>query len=170
MRRRIGMAACTGAAMFALAGLSRGPYTSPSADSALLRFSLRMSVAATENCRPRTPEELDALPAHMRTPEICTRDLASYSLVTRLDSAVPDTLSLVRGGIKGDRPLFVLEERTLPAGRHRVRVEVVRRPESGAPAVLAALDTVLALEKGGIQLVTMDGDSRRLTTRSSGDR
>ncbi|HUG39323.1 MAG TPA: hypothetical protein VMM12_02505 [Longimicrobiales bacterium] len=167
MKGVVWIVVCSGAMVFALAGLSRAPYTPPGADAAILRFSWRMSVTAREDCRPRTAEELAALPAHMRTPEVCTRDRAAYSLVTRIGSAGPDTMQLTRGGVKGDRPVFVLEERTLPDGYHRVRVGLLRVTESSGTEILAALDTVLRLERGRIQLVTLDADARRLTTRSS---
>ncbi|HSJ10414.1 MAG TPA: hypothetical protein VK928_10885, partial [Longimicrobiales bacterium] len=142
-----------------VAALSRAPWTPPGADTATLRFSWRMSVKAQENCRARTQEELDALPVHMRTPEVCTRDDAAYVLVTRIDDTTPDTVHLLRGGVKGDRPLFVLEERVLPPGVHRVGVELQRITTEGAES-MAALDTELELRPGGIALVTLDAADR----------
>jgi hypothetical protein len=157
----------TAAITLLLAALARAPYTPAGAGEALLRFSWRMSVTARENCRPRTQAELDALPVHMRTPEVCTRDLARYSLITRVDDSPADTLELVRGGVKGDRPLFVLEERTLPAGRHRVQVYLHRTTGTSDSEILASLDTALVLQAGRVQLVMLDTEGRRLTVRSS---
>jgi hypothetical protein len=139
-----------------IAALSRAPYyTPPGAGDALLRFSWRMSIASREECRPRTQEELDALPVHMRTPEVCTPDRASYVLVTRIDGGRPDTLPLLRGGVKGDRPLFVLEDRRLPPGDHGVYVALLRLRDS-SETTLASLDTVLRLDAGMIRLITLD--------------
>ncbi|HSJ09907.1 MAG TPA: hypothetical protein VK928_08325, partial [Longimicrobiales bacterium] len=106
-----------------------------------------------------------ALPVHMRTPEVCTKDEATYVLVTRIDGAAPDTVHLLRGGVKGDRPLFVLEERVLPPGVHRVGVELQRITAEGTES-MAALDTELALTPGGIVLVTLDA-ADRLVVRNS---
>src|SRR5688572_29218669 len=109
-----------------LAALARAPYTPARADDAVLRFSWRMNVTARENCRRHTQAELDALPVHMRTPEVCTRDVARYMLITRVGAAPADTVQLARGGVHGDRPVFVLEERVLPPGEHRIQVAVLR--------------------------------------------
>lgn len=154
-----------------IAALARAPaYTSPGADRALVRFSWRMTVAGDVTCRPRTEEELAKLPVHMRTPEVCTPDPANYLLVMQLDEAAADTLPLLRGGIRGDRPLFVLEERALPPGRHRVRLELQRSSDASGLGILAAMDTVLELLPGRVQLVSLDAASGRFTVRSSAGR
>jgi hypothetical protein len=150
-----------------IAALARAPYTPPGASDAILRFSWRMSASAREHCRPRTQQELDALPVHMRTPDVCTRDTDRYILVTRIDDGVADTLDLVRGGAKGDRPIFVLDERRLSPGTHRVGVELLRLDSAGAATVVASLDSVLVLRRGGVQLVTLQDDGRTLAVRSS---
>jgi hypothetical protein len=164
--KRVWIALCTAALTLPVAALARAPYSPPGAVDAGLRFSWRMSVSAKENCRPRTPAELAALPIHMRTPEVCTRDVASYALITRIDDITADTIQLVRGGVKGDRPLFVLEERTLSPGRHRVRVHLERMATSGTE-ILAALDTVLSMDAGAVQLITLESEARRLSAKSS---
>lgn len=169
-RSRILVVVCTAAIAFLLAAISRAPYTPPGADEAILRFSWRLSVPAQENCRTRTQAELDALPAHMRSPEVCTRDDADYTLITQLDEARPDTVELARGGLKGDRPLFVLEERTLPPGVARVRVDLRRESSASGTSTLASLDTVVSLEPGWVQLVTLDAEGRRLVARASAAR
>lgn len=160
------MILCAVVLTFPIAALARAPYTPPGSGDAILRFSWRMSVSAKENCRLRTQAELDALPVHMRTLEVCTRDDASYLLVSRINGMPADTIHLVRGGVKGDRPLFVLKDRMLPPGRHRVRLELERITDAGTE-VLAALDSTLALAEGRVQLVTLDAEARRLTARSS---
>jgi hypothetical protein len=149
-----------------IAALARAPYTPPGADDAVLRFAWRMNAPARENCRPRTQQELDALPVHMRAPEVCTRDAAGFALIMRIDGAPPDTMHLVRGGMKGDRPIFVLEERTVIPGTHAVVLELQRVSASGT-SVVAALDTVLRLEPGDVSLVTLHADDGALLVRSS---
>jgi hypothetical protein len=144
-----------------IAALSRAPaYSVPGADDALLRLSWRMSASAREQCRPRTQQELDALPVHMRTPDICTSDRADYLLITRIGSGAPDTLPLLRGGAKGDRPLFVLQEMRMAPGEARVFVEVQRSAPGSDVEVIARLDTTLTFVAGGVRLVTMNGGGR----------
>jgi hypothetical protein len=162
-------ALCTAVLTLVIAAFARAPYTPPGSDDARIRFSWRMSIAARESCRPRTPAELDALPVHMRTPEICTRDVARYTLITRVGDVGADTIHLVRGGVKGDRPLFVLEERTLSPGAHRIRVDLERTTD--VTEVLATLDTTLVMESGAVQLITLDDtEGRRLVARSPASR
>ena len=148
-----------------IGALSRAPYTPAGAADSRLRLSWRMNVSGMERCRMRTQAELDALPVHMRSPQVCEQDDASYILVTGIDGSAPDTVHLLRGGVKGDRPLFVLEDRTLPAGTHRVRVALERTGGSVPPAVLASLDAEIELAPGSVVLVTLDPDGRTLVVR-----
>jgi hypothetical protein len=166
MRRRLAMLACSTLLVAGIVALSRLPYSPPGDGMATLRLAWQLTVTAPENCRPRTAAELEALPVHMRSPEVCTRDRAGFVLITRIGGGAPDTTPLVRGGARGDRPLFVLEERTLPPGRHRVRLDLERTTTAGAE-LIATLDTILEVSGGAVQLVTLDADARRFTTRSS---
>jgi len=160
------MLLCTALVTIGIAALARAPYAQPDARDARLRFAWRMNLSAGEHCRPRTQAELDQLPVHMRNPTVCTSDAARYALVVKVDSAA-DTIHLVRGGVKGDRPVFVLEDRTIAPGRHHVSVRLVRSSPA-RDTVLAALDTGLTLRPGWIQLITLDPDGDRLIVRSAG--
>lgn len=160
---RIGLFTC--AMTLPIAALARIPYTPRGTDDALVRLSWRMNVSARDSCRPRTQAELDALAVHMRTPEVCTPTVATYVLITTIDQGPADTFHLVRRGIKGDRPLFVLQERRLAPGAHDVGVAIERTTSSGTE-VLAAFDTVLTLNAGRVQLITLDAQGR-LTARST---
>jgi hypothetical protein len=159
--------AATALLTLSIAGLSRAPWTPPGADDAVLRLSWRMVIPAREDCRPRTAAELEGLPVHMRAPEVCTAEVARYTLTTRLGDEAPVTLELARGGLRGDRPLFVLEERRLPPGPHRVSVALKRTSASGETEVVAALDSLLEMRPGAVLLVTLDGE--RLVARGPAD-
>jgi hypothetical protein len=162
--RLLWMLLATAALTLPFAALTRAPWTPPGADDAVLRLSWRMSITARGNCRQRTQTELDALPAHMRAPEVCAADTSTYVVITRLNDTRPDTLQLLRGGVKGDRPLFVLEDRRLPPGRHAVGIRLLRLGDDGAE-VLTSLDTTLSLVSGSIALVTLDAGGRKLIVR-----
>lgn len=153
--RVIGIVLCTTAVALSIAALSRAPYTPPGAGDAVLRMSWRMDVTTRENCRARTAEELATLPVHMRTAEVCTPVEASYAIVTSLNGAAADTLALTRGGVKGDRPLIVLEERVLDPGLYDIELSLERHTANGSE-VLARLDGRLALRPGEVQLVTLN--------------
>lgn len=167
-----GRAARAAGALFAAAlltlpiiALSRLPYSPAGGDAAVLRLSWRMNITAREQCRPRTQQELDALPVHMRTPEVCTRDAADYFLITRIGTAALDTVQLIRGGVKGDRPLFVQRETPVESGTHAVVVELQRVNGDSVRHALLRLDTVIDFEAGAVRLVTTDRESATLTVR-----
>jgi ferredoxin/coenzyme F420-reducing hydrogenase delta subunit len=113
----------------------------------------------------RSQEELEALPVHMRSPEECTPDLSDFILVLAVDGRAPDTIPLVRGGLKGDRPLTVLHDRRLPPGRHDIDLQFTRVALDAA-TVIAALDTTLHIAPGEIGLVTLDATAGRLHART----
>lgn len=156
----------TAAFVLILAALARAPYQPRGGDDALLRFSWRLPAPAHEDCRRRTADELEALPSHMRTPEVCERVVARYAMVTQIADAPADTVALKGGGVKGDRPLFVLFDRPMDPGRHRVRVALTRSSPGAPPEPIAALDTVLVMQRGHVQLVTLEPETRRLVVRS----
>ncbi|MBR9988207.1 MAG: hypothetical protein KFH98_00550 [Gemmatimonadetes bacterium] len=148
--------------------LARAPYQPPGSDSATLRLSWRLRAPVAETCRPRTQAELDALPVHMRTPEVCQSRSAAYDLIVQVDARTADTSRVLQGGAKGDRPLFVLKELSLEPGPHHVRVRFASG--AGLPAeesVVLALDTVLHMHAGTVDLVTLGPDGRTLIVRQS---
>jgi hypothetical protein len=138
----------------------------------MLRLSWRMHGERIETCRTRSPAELEKLPVHMRTEEVCEARLVAYRLVVQIDDARPDTTHVLPGGVRGDRPLFVLREMPLAPGRHRVRVRFAREdhledaPLEDAPPPLV-LDTVLVATAGRIDLVTLAPNTQRFVLRTS---
>jgi hypothetical protein len=157
MRRR-SIAVLLSAIMLAGIGwFGRAPYTAEAVEDGTLRLSWRLRGEKLENCRPRTQAELDALPVHMRTPEICEGRLLTYRLVLQLDDEAPDTVEARPQGAKGDRPVYVLQQRRLTPGAHRVRVRFEALGGSSAPLLL---DTVIHASAGAIELVTLDDAGR----------
>jgi hypothetical protein len=102
---------------------SRAPYSPPGSDTSVLRLSWRLRGEKKEECRARTPEELAALPVHMRSPEICVGHLVSYRMTLRVDDAPPVVKTFLPAGAKGDRPIFVMFDQPLTPGEHTIAIE-----------------------------------------------
>jgi hypothetical protein len=180
--------AVTAVLVVIIAALARAPYSPPVTGDAVLRLAWRTNTLVREICRPRTPAELEALPVHMRTPEECTRERSEYRLVVAIDGERPDTLRVAGGGLRGDRPVFVMQERLLPAGEHDVRVtfapwtdhdDALLGPDTAtvfgvdttdalrlSASAALRLDTSLLFVRGHVHLVTLDTEGRRLVVRS----
>lgn len=149
---------------------ARAPYHPPNGDAALLRLSWRLRLPAAEVCRQRTQSELDGLPVHMRSPQVCESRVDTYTLIMRIDSLAADSTTVLPGGMRGDRPVYVLRELPLTPGPHRVRVRFARDATSSAltadaASSVIALDTVLDMRQGIVGLITLDAG--RLVVRRS---
>lgn len=150
----------------AIGWLARASYTPGGGEAALLRLSWRLRGEAAETCRPRTEAELIALPQHMRTPEICERRPVAYHLIVQLDGGPVDTSRVVSGGVKGDRPVFILRDSAVAPGAHRVVVRFEQVEGGGETPLRLAIDTVLQAHAGTINLITLDHEARRLVHRA----
>jgi hypothetical protein len=177
--------------LLVVAALSRTLYDPPGGDEGVLRLSWRFRGERVEACRQRTEAELAALPAHMRTPEVCSGRLAAYRVIVRIDDAPADTARVLPGGARGDRPIFVLRDTRLEPGTRRLRVwfgpdeaneDDTGGHEGGGRAVSAGdrtdgvavgngvlhLDVTVLARPGAVHLVTIDPSGPRLVHRTSG--
>ena len=151
-----------GLVLAALGWVSRAPYDAPGSDDALLRLSWRMQSAESQVCRDRTQAELDALPAHMRTPQVCESRPLVYELESTIDDGPEEERRVRAAGARGDRPLVVWHEVRLEPGRHRVRVHFHR--EGGTTAEQLTFDGAVDAVPGKVVLITLD-ETGRLVAR-----
>ena len=150
--------------------LSRAPYQPPGAEAGMLRLSWRMRAPDSgTTCRTRTPKELEALPVHMRTAEVCESRNAAWDLVIRVDSLAADTTRILQGGARRDRPFFVFRELNLAPGAHHVRISFApeNRLSDNGSAVPLAFDTVLSIGSGEVALVTLGRERGTFVVRRS---
>ena len=120
--RPLGILLVSASLVMTIGWLSRAPYDTPGSDAAVLRLSWRFRGEKEEECRPRAQAELDVLPVHMRTPEICEGHLSAYRLNVQIGNRHVASRVFVPQGAKGDRPIFVMQEMNLSSGPQRVRV------------------------------------------------
>jgi hypothetical protein len=162
--RAIGAVAVTIGTMLLLSWCASMPYSAGGATHGALRLSWRMRGGRVEQCRPRTEAELNALPVHMRTPQVCEGYAVSYDLVVQIDDEAAHTLRLNPRGAKGDRPIFVLENFPVSSGRHRVQVRLSPIERSDHATEIRYEETLM-FERGTIVLITLNEGGNRLERR-----
>lgn len=108
-------------------------------EGSILRIAVRTTAGTTQDCRRLSPAELEALPMHMRRPEVCETRALPYRLHVRIDGRTMLEGTYTAAGIRGDRPLTVDEEFAVPAGEHEVAVsflpESTESPDASEPTV-----------------------------------
>ena len=142
---------------------TRAGYERATDQHALLRLSWRMRGERLENCRDRTPAELEALPVHMRTPRICETTAVPYRITLRIDGGPTDTTTVLPAGAKHDRPIYVLRDVALVPGHHRVTIRSERADGKGSAL---EFDDELYFIGGYIELITLADPGRQLVHRS----
>ena len=157
------------AAAVAIAALSRVPSSPAEGSQSLVRLSWRVLGVRAEECRLRTEEELAALAAHMRTPEVCTGGVVDYGLSVSIDGVVEVNDTLSPAGARGDRPIYVFRDISVEPGRHRVEVDFAA---FGPPSFEVEQQTQygwsgdVVLEEAEIGLITMDPEGDALVYRA----
>ncbi|HEU4585759.1 MAG TPA: hypothetical protein VFR95_08415 [Gemmatimonadaceae bacterium] len=114
------------------------------ADAARVRMSWSARPERIESCRALTAEEIEKEPPHMRRHVECTGTFATYLLHVASDGRVIDERIVKGGGIRNDRPMYLLADYDLMAGEHRIRVKFTRREKTdddSAAVVLHAART-----------------------------
>lgn len=167
-RRPVGLLVALGL-VAGTAFLSRVPLTLRGPDESSLRLSWRLDPVSVASCRPRTEEELARLPAHMRTPTVCSGGTLPYRLTVAVDGRERIRDTVVASGARADRPMYVFRELGLDPGPRALDVAYVPlpgggvEPPPGAP-VLGWRGTVTAVS-GRVVLVTLDTTGRSLEVR-----
>jgi hypothetical protein len=115
-------------AIGATVGLSRAssmPF-SPHGEQAVLRLAWTARPERIEDCRQRSDEELQKLPAHMRQSIACAGTTATYRLEVRWNDEVILQQSVRGGGLRHDRPLYLFRDIPLPPGDGTIVVQFAR--------------------------------------------
>lgn len=123
----------TPALVAALVAGSARPYRVEAEDAALVRLSWRAVGEHVEACRAPTPDELAALPIHMRQREICEARLSAFRLQAAIDGKPVLDERIRPAGVRQDRPTYILEEFPVVPGSHRVHVRFTAEDADGLP-------------------------------------
>jgi hypothetical protein len=112
------------------AALSNWPsYRSFPEGAGVLTLSFSHSADRKAACRKATLEELAALPANMRRPEICPRERPAIRVEFDIDGKRAFDADVPPSGIAGDGPSRVHQRFVLPAGRYEVAIRMRDRPD-----------------------------------------
>lgn len=122
----------TGLFAWALAASSAAAVPWHGSAASELRLSWSARAERIESCRRLTDDELAARPAHMRQRVECEGRSATYVLRVTVDGRLLDSAVIVGGGLRQDRPIFLLRDYAVAPGEREVRVEFVRREADSA--------------------------------------
>ncbi|MFN2375287.1 MAG: hypothetical protein ABR538_02040 [Candidatus Binatia bacterium] len=159
-----------GAALLAALLVAAHTTASDPRQGAILRVTLRTTAGTAQDCRRLSQEELEALPVHMRRPEVCETRAVPYHLDVRINDRPMLDRTYTASGIHGDRPLVVDEEIALAAGSHHVVIrftpviEAGAGPDDGTPPSFT-FDGPASLVDGRIRVATLDPTSTRFEIR-----
>lgn len=179
-RRSVGALAVGVAAALAVAAGSRVPHAAHPQEDGVVRLSWRIRGEAAAACRPLSPEELEALPVHMRNPDACRQEGLAYRLQAWIDGEPVLDRTVHPSGARGDRPIYVFEEFPVAPGPTELRVDFApvgadptADPDPDRAGDLAALfpfGRTVTVDPRSVVLVTLgsDADGRpRVETRSA---
>ena len=168
---RAGARLAAGTAIVVVVGVLAHVPLGGEAEQARLRLDLRTAIAHVEICRDLDPDELEALPIHMRRPRECRDVRPGYEVEVAIDGRNRYRDSIEPRGVRGNRPLTAEVELPLrPGFRHVVaRFEPILPREASAEdrAAFARLprfdfDGEVHAERGQVVLLTVDERNRRL--------
>jgi hypothetical protein len=91
-------------------------------DAALIRLSFTHS--GNRICRDRTPEELAALPANMRAPQVCERRRAPVRVEMYIDGEPVVAADLLPTGLAGSGPSRAYKRLLMPAGSYQIALRL----------------------------------------------
>jgi len=100
------------------------PYAAPAEDAPSLVVTFRHPGQVSEIVKVRTPEELEAMPVHMRQAEIRERRRMNVRLRVSIDGQVVWEESYIPKGIWADGPSVAMETISIEPGSHKIEVAV----------------------------------------------
>jgi hypothetical protein len=147
------------------------PYAVNRDERALVRLSWRAVGEPVKECRVPTPEELAALPQHMRRPEICEARLSPFHLRVAIDGRAVFDGQILPSGARQDRPTYVFEEFSVAPGEHRLEIRFAEeRGEVERELAPLTLDETVTLRPRDILLVARPRDEDALALITPGPR
>lgn len=128
--RFVAAGVATALVLWLIARASAAPVPFQDGAAARLRLSWSARPERIEVCRTVSAEELAQRAEHMRQRVECVGRFATYTLRVESDAVVVAETVVHGGGMRHDRPLYVLREYDVAPGFHRLRVSFTRREKT----------------------------------------
>ena len=101
---------------------------------AVLRVAWSARPERIERCRRLSEAEIAALTVHMRREMECEGAAARYRLEVMRNDVLVDSATVLGGGLRNDRELYVSREIVVAPGEQAIRVRFARLDSSSVPA------------------------------------
>lgn len=150
------------ALMFVIAYSSHFSFGAPS-DMGIIRLNLKLKALTERKCRTRTQDELDTLPIHMRSNEVCIEQRFGYQLVLKVDGEPMAEELILPGGLRHDRPIYYMRDLPFSPGSRQINLELIPTNPSAESDGLMGLNRNVSVRAGWISLIEYSQDSKSLT-------
>ena len=127
-------------------------------DSAQIKMAFIHKGPTITECRRLTPQEIAALPPHMRKPSDCPRERLPIRLEVELDSKTLFAKDLPPTGLFGDGPASIFAIFNVTPGQHLLKVRLRdSRRETGFDHELTSQITVVPRQNMVIDFAASEG-------------
>ncbi len=165
------LSATAGVVLVALIAAASRVAPAPTArEHGVLRLNWRLTGQRERSTVARTPEDLAALPVHMRTPFLMKDEPVAYRLSARLDGETVLDEAVQPGGFRQDGPLYVIENIELAPGSYRVDVDFTPRDARHTNVVSLAFSGTVEVRPGRITLIQYRQEDRTLVVKPEDER
>lgn len=138
------------------------PY-GQTASKGILKLSFRLAGQVEKTCRKRSQTELQKLPMHMRTPEICENIPVDYLVSIKLDNQDLYSETLSPQGLRNDRPIYFEREFLLEPKSYNLAVVLEPKNEDLKTKMKSySITETIQVQSGRNVLVHTASDQSRL--------
>jgi ferredoxin len=148
-----------------IAAATRFTPAAASPEHGILRLNWRLTGQRERSAIARTPDELAALPAHMRTPFVMQDEPVPYQLSAQLNGKPLLDRTVESGGFRNDGPLYVLEDVELPPGSHALLLRFAPANPRHTNAVALTFRDTVDVQPGRITLIHYQPEDRSLVVK-----
>ena len=124
--------------LLGLVSVSAAPVALHRSEASRLRLSWSARPERIESCRTLSERELEQREEHMRQRVECEGRFATYLLRVDADGRRLHESVVRGGGLRNDRPIFLLREMDLPPGEHHIHIAFARREQTDNDAAAFA--------------------------------